>query len=805
MDANGLRFWMLADGEPVGSKPADWLLRGAPPTMEYDRARRCLLLRSERRVPVVAADATARTNAERLRDRVPHTRDLSGSLAWWSESAVLVRGAAEREVEIYRPTLAPGEVVSDLVNGADGVLYVAAGASVHMIDLRGRWKPVQVPAPNGFVAWRLAPLPQGGVLAMDPEHRTLARLTGTPRMPRPARIAPADIARPAEVDSAPKFTVLPGIAWPAGETPVAIAAGGADRAIVVLSWDATGTALVRAVTSELTLGDPVRLLVMRADDGTPEQSCRFAWTMSFADSSHLAVRAPDVLNEALVYRWPETGAGVPSGDLYPLSGSTDEPFVHSPESVAYYLRPTTGATDPDVVQAVPLIAVSSPSRALAGVAINARAIDSGATGTTWHRLYLEACFPPRCGVRVFLAATDAKARPADNAPDWFEHQFGSVGGARAPGVPLGTWVAIPSEIPFHPGFVGEPPEAGQRGLFTALVQRAGRRVRALRGRHLHVRVQLIGDGRSSPELFALRVYASRFSYVERYYPELYQETVFGVEADEKAPATRQDFFERFVANVEGVLTSIEDRIASSYLLTDARSAPTEALPWLATWNGAPLDPTQPEARQRRTIREAHALASERGTKAGLTRAIDIATDGACAQGDVLVVEDFLLRRTFGTILGADLAAEDDPFFGGAVRSGNSVVGDTLILGSNDRRALLALFSADQLETSEQSEVVRFLDNLAWRVTVLVRRERHDDDRGTIRRVVAREVPAHVLARVVETSAPLMVAVRSLIGVDTYLREKNALRTATLNRSAVGAGDRVRRPPTLDPRFEGDWE
>jgi hypothetical protein len=111
-----------------------------------------------------------------------------------------------------------------------------------------------------------------------------------------------------------------------------------------------------------------------------------------------------------------------------------------------------------------------------------------------------------------------------------------------------------------------------------------------------------GDGRITPQLFALRAYASRFSYVSRYLPDLYHETAFGPDANQVmplgAPSTPADFLERFVDNFEGILTLLEDRMANAYLLTDPHTTPDAALTWLGSWIGMTFDPASRGARRR---------------------------------------------------------------------------------------------------------------------------------------------------------------------------------------------------------------
>jgi phage tail-like protein len=453
--------------------------------------------------------------------------------------------------------------------------------------------------------------------------------------------------------------------------------------------------------------------------------------------------------------------------------------------------------------ALPWLPISWPSFAARGEARARRPLDARSHAAIWHRLYLEAAIPAGCEVRVWLAATDLPGPPAADA--WFEHRFG---GAPAPArdVPRGAWLRSPSEVAFHPGALPCTPRPGLAGLFTALVQRAGRRVRALTGRHLWVRVELRGDGRSTPEVAALRVYGGRRGYAALYLPEVYRDDTYGPEADEARPASPPDFLDRFLALFEGVLTPIEDRLRSAWLLSAPSVVPEASLDWLASWLGFVFAADLPIDRRRAMLEVAHALYRRRGTLDGLRLALDVATDGGVARGEVVVIEDFRLRRTFATILGADLSDREDPLTTGLTISGNSRVGDTLVLGDEERREVLALFGADlalgdaAAQERDQAAIAALFDRTAHRVTVLVHQEVREQDLGLIRQIVDLETPAHVEVKLVTATHRFIVAVSSLVGVDTFLAPRAGPGAVRLDRSRLGVRDLVSRLPSLDPRL-----
>src|SRR3954466_9869337 len=147
MDANGLRFWMLAD-------EAHWV---CDPGADYDAHCRRLRLRSgrDRALPAILNAAGAEAEARNALEAIPQTHDQFGARAYWDPAARVVGAASDlpAAVETWRPAIdiAP----DDIALGFDGILYVALNGSVVMHDLRGRWRDVTLTT-GGFQPWRLA-------------------------------------------------------------------------------------------------------------------------------------------------------------------------------------------------------------------------------------------------------------------------------------------------------------------------------------------------------------------------------------------------------------------------------------------------------------------------------------------------------------------------------------------------------------------------------------------------------------------------------------------------------------------------
>lgn len=252
----------------------------------------------------------------------------------------------------------------------------------------------------------------------------------------------------------------------------------------------------------------------------------------------------------------------------------------------------------------------------------------------WHRLMLDACIPPETKVEIW-------SRAANDERDLAFTPWQSE--------PLPYLRAAGSEIPFlrwtrstngHTSSL----KLGD-GTWELLFQRA-------RGRYLQLRLHLSGDERNTPRLSAMRVYFPRFSYLTNYLPAVYRE-------DEQSGS----FLDRFLANLEGVHTTLEDKIASAQILFDVRSAPREVLDWLAGWFEVALDPSWDEPKRRMFIAHAMEFFQYRGTIRGLTMALHLALD-PCADETIFsnaaagqrreqirLIEKYLTRKIPAAVLG----------------------------------------------------------------------------------------------------------------------------------------------------------
>jgi phage tail-like protein len=277
-------------------------------------------------------------------------------------------------------------------------------------------------------------------------------------------------------------------------------------------------------------------------------------------------------------------------------------------------------------------------------------LDGKEPGCVWHRVTLDACIAPGDAIRLQSRAAD---EPADlDLADWRDEP--------AP------YRRHASEIAYHQPFGAAQSELQGTGTWELLLQGAT-------GRYLQLRLRLTGSGRSTPRLRALRAWYPRFSYLDQYLPAVYRDD-----------AVSASFLDRFLANVEGLWSTLEGAVAGSERLLDSRTAPAEYLDWLAGWLGATLDPDFEESRRRLLIEHAELLFRWRGTPDGLLAMIRLTID-PCPDASLLddlrqpermeplryagravrIVEHFQTRGVPGVALGDPRQLEQPALIGAA--------------------------------------------------------------------------------------------------------------------------------------------
>lgn len=311
------------------------------------------------------------------------------------------------------------------------------------------------------------------------------------------------------------------------------------------------------------------------------------------------------------------------------------------------------------------------------------ALDSGAYGCDWHRLFLDICLPVGTAVRV-------TARVADEPPPKYLRRLPSPplgrsdsedkpDGDWAARRPLGSrswddeegWVLVEAldrrparvDVPFPPErsarpsedeyhrYRGAEPEPLQLETLEGLLNTPP-------GRYLWLRFFLRGTTRRSPALVAVRATYPRPSLLE-HLPAFWRA--------EPQAAQRMD---RALSLFEGLYTEIDQRIGALPRILDPRVCPPEAIEWLASFVALSFDSRVTEAVRRQLLGEITELYRLRGTPKGLERLCEI-----LAQCEVKIVEAFRVRRQAGAVVAATNRTGPDV--------GRSVLGSDLQLGGHE--------------------------------------------------------------------------------------------------------------------------
>jgi len=666
MNVNGGRFHLLLGpgdwgrclGDPDGApRPlaelwasADDAPAALPPAWDPARAELTLPARLEI-LPATPGEAPLDLAARR-----GAAADAHGNVYWIADDPgqLLIRSAgsgattalwpsatAEAPAALFTPNRPAPTVVSTfraLVVTPDSYLIVAFHAADRrgflVFDLVAGGPPSERlwTAGSGPAVDDMAPRPDGGVWLLDRAARRLWVLDrgfsvvgpGPDAPPAPELFQPLDGApralRAATIPTGRDLTLAA-----ADIDPIALEPQD-DGGLLVLDRTAAGGSRI----FRLPKGDGDAELALELDEPAHDLMVAKGAVRGGERETRLFV-AGGVGNQARAWRLAKDGALLGTAELFPLRRFGGRALV-AVQGAAHY---DSGLAEPRWTPLVekPRVRYAETAQFLTPV------MDGQTPQCVWDRLRLDAIIPAGTLVEVWARASDY---PAD-----------------ANGLLGAPWVAQPrpylagdgGDLPWRGPLALPPGDAGTgTGGWCLLFQEA-------RGRYLQLRVRLSGDGAASPRLRALRAWYPRFSYVERFLPAVYREE----------PG---DFLERFLANMEGINTAVEDRIATAQALFDPRTAPAEALAWLADWFDVALDPAWDERRRRLFVARAADFFRWRGTRHGLELALALAfepcidehrfddpdPDCVCPR-PIRIVERYLSRRIGALAAGDPGSAE----------------------------------------------------------------------------------------------------------------------------------------------------
>jgi phage tail-like protein len=341
-------------------------------------------------------------------------------------------------------------------------------------------------------------------------------------------------------------------------------------------------------------------------------------------------------------------------------------------------------------------------------------LDSGIYRCSWHRIRLQAQLPPATSLRVSSYSQDQPAQdtavPAIAEADW--RPMGQV-------------------------------RPGDNDLL----------ILASPGRFLWVRLDLAGDGYSTPSVPSLRLEYPRNSYL-RFLPAVYS-----------ADPGSADFLARFLAIAQTSFEDIEAGLAGVPALFEPLAVPDAFVNYLAGWLNVPVEDTWTSQQKRLLIDATRGYFRQRGTPAGIRAHVAAylrSMTGITPSGDGLpqLVEGFRQRRYRTLPSGAD---SQHPLWSLAVTA-------RLQADRFDRLGQVRLVSVGDPELDIFTEH-------AYRFSVFVPAAlaRQPQDRQLLRRAISAEAPAYTQGELVLVQPAMCLGRQSHLGLDSMLAAPAPLR------------------------------
>lgn len=380
------------------------------------------------------------------------------------------------------------------------------------------------------------------------------------------------------------------------------------------------------------------------------------------------------------------------------------------------------------------------------------ALDSEHDQSSWGKMVVEACMPPGTSIKVWaysrdeLDFNDAMAR----TPPAGEALSAIVEPGATPLLPQAAWERIgaapqnlfrdPSQRPLAP-----MPEDGFALYDAPLIVPPGR--------YLWLAFELTGTRSKSPRLLSVRVEYPGHDLLKMLPKTLWREQ------------PERDFLFRYLMPIAAMLDEWQGVSSQRHRLLDARIAPGEALPWLASFVGLALEPCWPERVQRRMVAAAAGLFRTRGTLPSLKTMIEILSDDA----EVLIIEHYRLRG--GGVFGNEQANHSQAVLGVGFRVGG-IIGEA---------------GVQALDGVEVSQTEQDFDDFAHRFTVTVSAALSEAQLTCLRHLIELHKPAHTDFTLCTAASGMRVGLGLHVGVAAHIGDSSGFEQAILGDAALGAG------------------
>ncbi len=391
------------------------------------------------------------------------------------------------------------------------------------------------------------------------------------------------------------------------------------------------------------------------------------------------------------------------------------------------------------------------------------ALDSGVYQNHWGLMFIDACIPRNCDIRVAFYASDEVEDDflvprsfADNDSD-VKSPFGDLlAPERSPVMPPDN--AFPA---FSDAGIKGAHKLYRRGSNDELVfdeyynsdsiVTYETPVFAEPGRFLWIMLELQGTRKVSPRVQAMRVQKQGHQLLN-HLPKFYSRD-----------ANMRDYLRRYLALPEAILNEFDVSSLTRQVMLDPYSSRQEWLAWLASFLGMSFDERFTPETKRQLIEEAAWLFRFRGTIAGLERLIQIYADHQLGAGTVVqIVERFRFRGHAGLH-----HPQDQEFEAG------SVLGVDYRLGAGVNQQEQSID-----ETSAE-------DPYAHRFIVLIAANLSADEIDIVNLIIQTHRPAHTAFEVCTVDAGMRIGRGLYLQLNSFVGQSAGFQSIHLNAGTLG--------------------